>query len=105
MTPLPPRRQLLSPLPVLRERVRVRVCPCDESHALTPALSRNTGRGSMCRRGFTLIEILVAIGIIVLLAAIAIPAVIHAWRAAQKTRVAADLQSISAGLEAYKLDF
>lgn len=55
-------------------------------------------------RGFTLAEILVVIGIIVLLTAIVLPMVGKARREARRTRTAADLASISTALTAYKLD-
>ena len=53
------------------------------------------------RRAFTLIEILVVIGIIVLLAGILVPLVGRSLRQAKQTRTAADLQSISTALEAF----
>src|SRR5688500_17446134 len=56
------------------------------------------------RRAFTLIEILVVIGIIVLLAGILVPMVGRAMRQAKQTRTAADLQSIATALEAFKTD-
>lgn len=54
--------------------------------------------------GFTLVEILVAIGILVLLAAITVPLVGKAMRSAKRTRTAADMAVISTSLEAYKND-
>jgi prepilin-type N-terminal cleavage/methylation domain-containing protein len=60
---------------------------------------------SATRSGFTLVEILVVIGIIVVLAGILLPTVLKAYRQAGKTRAAADLQTIGMGLEAYKQDF
>jgi len=56
------------------------------------------------RRGFTLIELLVVIGVIVLLVGIALPALVHARRQAQRTAMAMNLQAIATALEAYKLD-
>src|SRR5687767_13402415 len=63
-----------------------------------PGTTRNGG-------GFTLVEILVVIGIMVLIAGIAIPMVNKARKAGIKTRVAADLQSVGVGLDAYRNDF
>ena len=57
------------------------------------------------RRGFTLIELLVVIGIIVLLATIALPALSRVWSQAKRTQMAADLSVISQALEAYRHDF
>ena len=55
--------------------------------------------------GFTLTELLVVIGIIVLLAAIVIPMALKAYAKGRRARTAADLQSISVALDAYKADF
>lgn len=55
--------------------------------------------------GFSLIELLVVIGVLVLLAGILIPVVNRASKAAARTRTAADLAMIGVALEAYKADF
>jgi len=57
------------------------------------------------RHGFTLVELLVTIGIIALLVGIAFPAVHYAMKSSRATRIAADLNSIAFGLQAYKQDF
>ena len=57
------------------------------------------------RSGFTAIELLVTIGIIVLLAGMLLPMIIKALRSGSRARAAADLSSIDVGLEAYKGDF
>jgi prepilin-type N-terminal cleavage/methylation domain-containing protein len=54
---------------------------------------------------FTLIELLVVIGIIVLLVSITIPMVMRSFRAGDRARSAADIQTISIALEAFKGDF
>ncbi len=59
----------------------------------------------MKRRAFTLVEMLVVIGIIVLIIGIALPMLNQAWKNAVKTRMGADLQAISVGLDAYRQDF
>jgi prepilin-type N-terminal cleavage/methylation domain-containing protein len=56
-------------------------------------------------RAFTLIELLVVIGIIVLLATIALPMMSRAWAQAKRTQMAADLSVISHALEIYRSDF
>ena len=57
------------------------------------------------KRGFTLVELLVVIGIIVLLFSIATPIVLTARRNADRVRTQSDLNAIAQALEAYKNDF
>jgi len=59
----------------------------------------------MTRRGFTLVEMLVVIGIILLLMGILLPAINRAYVQSVRSRIFADLQSIGTALEAYKQDF
>lgn len=61
--------------------------------------------GTWSRRGFTLVEMLVVVGIIVLLISILVPMAMHSYRVAVRTRMHADLQTIGNALEAYKTDF
>lgn len=56
-------------------------------------------------RAFTLVEIIVVMGIIVLLVSILLPLVMRSYRQAGRIRAQADLQTVTTGLEAYKLDF
>src|SRR5436190_18729986 len=57
------------------------------------------------RRAFTLIEMLVVIGIIALLIAILVPTIMGSVKRAKKVRTAADMQTIRTALDAYKADF
>lgn len=57
------------------------------------------------RRGFTLVEVLVTIGIITILAGIALYAVIRAQRSARGTAIQFQLQALSTGIDAYRADF
>lgn len=71
----------------------------------TPRRDSRGQRGRVPRHaGFTLTEMLVVIGIIVLVLSIATPMVTRAWRQGDRTRTAADLAAIAAALEAYKTD-
>lgn len=57
------------------------------------------------RRAFTLVELMVTIGIIALLASIVLVVSVKAMGTGRRVRAQADLQSISTALEAYKQDF
>ncbi len=56
------------------------------------------------RTGFTLIELLIVVGIIAILAAIAIPNMLEAQMRAKVARVKSDLRTMTTGLEAYHAD-
>jgi type II secretory pathway pseudopilin PulG len=65
-------------------------------------------RSIRCRRrarGFTLVQLLVVIGIVVLLIGLLLPAIVRAYKTGVRTRTEADLQSIANALQAYKTDF
>jgi len=57
------------------------------------------------RRGFTLIELMVVIAIIIILAAIAIPNYLTMTARAKKSRVASDFAAIATALETYRTDW
>jgi prepilin-type N-terminal cleavage/methylation domain-containing protein len=57
------------------------------------------------RSGFTLVEMLAVIGIIVLLVGILLPTIMSARRNAERNAVRMELQTIALALEAYKADF
>ena len=75
---------------------------------MMPSTPRYDSRGRRAcragRAGFTLTEMLVVIGIIVLVLSIATPMVTRAWRSGDRARMSADLQAISTALEAYRQD-
>jgi type II secretory pathway pseudopilin PulG len=54
--------------------------------------------------GFTLVELLVVIGVIVLLIGLLVPMINKAYKTAVRSRITSDLHVIIQGLEAYKLD-
>src|SRR2546423_1341604 len=55
--------------------------------------------------GFTLIEIMVGIVIIIIFAGVLLPMVLTARKAARNQRLKADLNTIAVALEAYRMDF
>ena len=59
----------------------------------------------MKRKGFTLIELMVVIAIIIILAAIAIPNYLSMTARAKRSRVASDFAAIATSLETYKTDW
>ncbi|MHB8107578.1 MAG: type II secretion system protein [Candidatus Cryosericum sp.] len=59
----------------------------------------------MKRRGFTLIELMVVIAIIIILAAIAIPNYLNMTKRAKNSRLSADMATLATALETYKTDW
>ena len=55
-------------------------------------------------RGFTLVEMLVVIGIILLILGLASPMITRAWRGADRAATYNDIQVIASALESYKTD-
>jgi len=67
--------------------------------------NHSSSSSSFPHGGFTLVEILVVVGIIVLLVSILIPMISRASKQSMRLRTQADFQSIAMALEAYKEDF
>jgi general secretion pathway protein G len=64
-------------------------------------MARRLRRGAA---GFTLVELLIVVAILGILAIIAIPKLIEAFNRSKQRATAADMRSISLGLEAYLID-
>jgi type II secretory pathway pseudopilin PulG len=68
-------------------------------------LSRRRDRHAAAAAAFTLVEMLTVIGILVILMAFAVPALIRVFRSGKAAIASANLQVISTGLDAYKQDY
>lgn len=76
---------------------------CRFDQPLPPAVSTAVSRGH--RRGFTLAEVLVVIGIIALLMGLLIPVLAMVSRQGARTKSQAVLSSIATAIDAYRQDF
>ena len=104
--PRPSPTALWSPLPVIRGRVREgvrRSSGCSRRRQTpSPAFPRSTGRGS--KTAFTLVELLVVIGIIALLLSILLPSLGRAQEAARRVKCMANLRQWHAAVMLYQND-
>ncbi len=65
----------------------------------------NRTRPAAVPAGFTLVELLTVIGIIAILAALTIPAVMHARTAAKRGAIAMEVNQLDMAIKKYKADF
>src|SRR4029077_13064393 len=56
------------------------------------------------RAGFTLVEIMIVVGVIALLAALALPGILRARKRAQASRIKDDLRLIEAAVDQYAIE-
>jgi len=64
--------------------------------------NHNSGCGGRRQRGFSLIELLIVVAIILIICAIAIPNILHARMAANQAAAAANIRSITTAALAYQ---
>ena len=83
------------PLPIVR-------CPSSSPNGLSSIAHCLSPRPSS---GFTLVELLVVIGIIALLAAILLPAMNAAFTKAEKSQAQVEVRSIAAAIQAYNNEY
>src|SRR5438093_10111057 len=67
-------------------------------------MSKKRQFGLRDRAGFTLVEIMIVVGIITLLAALALPGMLRARKRAQASRVKDDLRLIEAAVDQYAIE-
>lgn len=72
---------------------------------MAPTTTSRVSAPSRRENGLTLVEMLVVLAVIVILASIAIPLIGKAQRQAKKTRIEADMQTISLGINQYRDTF
>jgi len=65
----------------------------------------HTGGEAMERKGFTLIELMIVIAIIIILAAIAIPNYLRMTQRAKVSAIESDMKAIATALETYNTDW
>src|SRR5574337_1270227 len=60
-------------------------------------------RGSGCRRGFTLVELLIVLAIVITIAAIAVPSLMSAIDAARIARAVGDIRALQSEIAMYEI--
>jgi prepilin-type N-terminal cleavage/methylation domain-containing protein len=71
---------------------------------MTSSLNKAGRARGRRRAGFTLVELLVVMGIILVLITLIFPSLSAVWKGSVRTRMTADLQAIGTALEAYRQD-
>src|SRR5438552_7816525 len=84
-------------------RMRWRKRGASRQSELSPGVSMRTAERSK-KRGFTLVETVVTVGIIAALAAVVYPTVVKQFDSADPTRVAEDLGNVRTGIETFSIN-
>jgi len=103
--PLAPRRETHSLKSLAPLAPRRGECTLNTPAPLAPRRGEGLGVRGSARRAFTLVEILTVIVIIGILAAIAVPAINGALKAAKTAAIRAEIDVLGQALEAYKLEY
>src|SRR3954471_3775308 len=82
-----------------------RILPCRANHQVMDVPMRSRSRfGRLFRRGFTLVETVVTVGLLAVLASFVVPSVLRKADSADPLKVANDLNSISTAIQTFSSD-
>ena len=89
----------------MRQKIEKRAFELVNKRAVENKTKIHTGGEAMERKGFTLIELMIVIAIIIILAAIAIPNYLRMTQRAKVSAIESDMKAIATALETYNTDW